>query len=133
MSISFQRIVLIVLILVFFGLILSVYSQYRIAWENLNVNLQESLTLEGEELAEWITRSFLASFELDVWRDSPDPELTELTGSQWALVDQEGGLVSEASGNSFYEYPDTAVSKITSVEAVPDYTIRAPRTASGLK
>lgn len=121
MPISVQRIVLIVLILIFFGLILSMYSQYAISWENLNTNLEESLTLEGEELADWISRSFFASFNFDVWRESPDPELFELTGSQWALVDEEGKLVTDANGHPFYEYPQGAYSEILAGESLtPD-------------
>ncbi len=119
MSISLQRIVLIFLILVFFGLILSVYSQYRTAWENLDTNLGESLTLEGEELATWITRSFFSSFDFDVWSDSPDPGLFELTGSNWALVNEEGELVTDTNGAPFYEYPTQAYSSITSGEDLP--------------
>ncbi|MCA9438532.1 MAG: HAMP domain-containing histidine kinase, partial [Candidatus Omnitrophica bacterium] len=119
MSISIQRIALIVLILVFFGLIFSVYSQYQIARENLNANLGDSLTLEGEELAEWISQSLYSSFMFSAWRDSPDPELFDLTASRWILVDQAGDLIVDTSGVAFYEFPDGAYDQIVAAEPLP--------------
>lgn len=119
MSLSLRRIALLVLILIFVGLIFSVYSQYRIAWRNLDSNLEESLALEGVALAEWISKSLYSSLVFDAWSDSPDPELFDLTGSRWALVNQAGELIEDASGNPFYEYPEGAFAEILALEPLP--------------
>lgn len=119
MSLSLRRIALLFLILIFIGLIFSVYSQYRIAWRNLDSNLEESLALEGVALAEWISKSLYSSLVFDAWSDSPDPELFDLTGSRWALVNQAGELIEDASGNPFYEYPEGAFAEILALEPLP--------------
>jgi signal transduction histidine kinase len=116
---TFRRILLLGFILLFVGLILNARVQYRLAWEDLDRNLESSLVTEGRLLAAWLARALDPIATLDPlyeeWRESASPPpLEDLTGSNWLLLDASGEVAVGSSGEPLFRWIDPATGEIAS-------------------
>jgi signal transduction histidine kinase len=98
------------------ALIASAFFQYQLFRENLDDNLEASLTLEGRVLVDWLAQALspLEAFSpFYSLADRPnEPTLLDYTGSSWVLLRSNGEVATREDGTALYEYPAGASAEV---------------------